>query len=108
MKPVPMPTKREEATVYAFAKQMFTVRRVKAALEKHFGRPLASTPLREDVDGSVEITDRLHVQIGLDYVIVNLWDESRTVLKARPARPGWRYVQADLEEALAEICRGGT
>jgi hypothetical protein len=92
--------------MYAFAKPTFTVRRVKNALEKQFGRKLTSTPWREEIDGSVTVTDRIDVQVGLDYVIVSLWNEGQTRVKSWPPRAGWRQALADLGEAMREAAEG--
>jgi hypothetical protein len=56
---------------------------------------------REDLDGSVDITARIHVQVGADYLVVSAW-ESAGVLKSWPPRRNIPWALRDLHEALEQ------
>jgi hypothetical protein len=55
----------------------------------------------EDVDGNVDITERIHVQVGADYLAVCAWEDS-TTMKGWPARRNIPWVFRDLQEAMRE------
>ena len=56
----------------------------------------------ENVDGEVTITDRVHVQVGNDYLVANAW-VGDTTMRSWPARTDIYRTIMDVQEALRRI-----
>jgi len=91
---------------FHFTQPTFTARIVARVIGDKLGRPLAfqEPDECEELDGCVDITSRVHIQVGADYLIVNAWIDAVT-LKSWPARSNIPYAFKDLQEALRQ-CPG--
>jgi hypothetical protein len=90
--------------LFLFSRPRFTARVVAKVIGQKLGRKLAyqEADESEDVDGNVDVTDRVHVQVGADYLVVGAWLDE-TTLRSWPARPNIPYAMRDLIEALRDF-----
>lgn len=81
----------------------FTARTVAHIVGHHLGRRLTyqEADELEDLDGTVDITARVHVQVGADYLVVCAW-QSVGVMKSWPPRRNIPWTLRDLREALEQ------
>ena len=91
---------------FMFTKPIFTAGVVAKVIGQRLGRTLHYTEANEEVDGCVDVTDRVHVQVGADYLAVCVW-ETPTVLRGWPTRRNIPWVIRDLQEALRDYPEGG-
>lgn len=56
----------------------------------------------EITDGTVHITDLVHVQVGVDYLSANKWVDEGTALVFGPMRDNLRELIADLRATLLD------
>ena len=86
---------------FLFTRPRFTSRSVARVLGHRLSRCLTyqEPDELEDLDGAVDITDRVHVQVGADYLVVCAW-ESDGVMKSWPPRRNIPRALHDLHEAL--------
>lgn len=89
------------APYYHFARPRFTAKLIARWIGRELGRKLAYQEAgeEEEADGCVEVTGRVHVQVGADYLVVCAWADA-TTLRSWPARPNIPYAFKDLQEAL--------
>lgn len=61
------------------------------------------TPWDYEEDGSIEITDRVHVQVGRNYVVVNCWVENGEAIRHWPTRRATQIAEIvkDIQSAIA-------
>jgi hypothetical protein len=85
-----------------FTRPAFTARTVAEALGRELGRPLAFTDADEEADGCVDVTSRVHVQVGADYLVVGAWVDE-TTLRTWPLRASIARALRDLEEAVRDF-----
>lgn len=88
-------------THFMFARPIFTARTVAKVLGIKLDRKLPSTEGDEDVDGVVDVTSRIHVQVGADYLIVSAWIDA-TTMRHWPPRKNIPWAFRDLQEALKQ------
>ena len=86
-------------THHMFTPPVFTARTVAKVIGQKLGRKLTYTEGDEDMDGCVEITSRVHVQVGTDYLVVCVWEDA-TTMRGWPARRNIPWAFRDLQEAL--------
>jgi hypothetical protein len=88
---------------FLFTRPRFTARTVARVIGHRLGRRLTHQELDdlEDLDGAVDITGRVHVQVGDDYLVVCAW-ESDGVMKSWPPRRNIPWALRDLQEALEQ------
>ena len=81
----------------------FTARSVACDLGQRLGRRLSyqERDELEDIDGAVDITARVHVQVGADYLVVCAW-ESDGVMKSWPPRRNIPWALRDVRKALEQ------
>ena len=81
----------------------FTARSVARVIGQRLGRRLTYQEQGEleDIDGAVDITGRVHVQVGADYLVVCAW-ESDGVMKSWPPRRNIPWALRDLREAFEQ------
>jgi len=86
-----------------FTRPRFTARSVARVIGQRLGRRLTyqEPDELEDLDGAVNITARVHVQVGADYLVVSAW-ESDGVMKSWPPRRNITRALSDLHEALEQ------
>ncbi|VTR91607.1 unnamed protein product [Gemmata massiliana] len=84
-----------------FTEPVFTARTVAKALGLRLGRTLTFAEGDEDVDGEVEVTDRVHVQVGADYLAVGMCVDEAT-LRVWPSRRDLPWAFHDLQEVLQQ------
>jgi hypothetical protein len=89
-------------THFMFAKPVFTARTVAKVLGLKLGRKLTYAEGDEDVDGEVDVTSRIHVQVGADYLSVGAWIDE-TTLRSWPPRRNIPWAYRDLQEALRDF-----
>jgi hypothetical protein len=89
--------------LFLFTRSRFTARIVARVIGHRLGRPLTFQEPDElaDLDGAVDITGRVHVQVGADYLVVCAW-ESAGVLKSWPPRRNIPWALRDLHKALEQ------
>ena len=82
----------------------FAASHVAAVVGQALGRKLGfSMPDEFDnVDGEIEITTRVHMQIGADYLVVNAWADEMT-MKSWPARRTLPQAINDVKVALQQF-----
>jgi len=87
--------------LFLFTKPAFTARTVAKVIGSKLGRKLAYTEAdeEEDVDGEVDVTSRVHVQVGADYLVVCAWIDDAT-LRSWSARRNIPWAFRDIREAL--------
>ena len=87
--------------LFLFTRPRFTARTVARVIGHRLGRRLTyqEPDEMEDLDGEVDITNRVQVQVGADYLVVCAW-ESDSVMKSWPPRQNIRSALRDLNEAL--------
>jgi hypothetical protein len=93
---------------FFFTRPRFTARRVDRVIGQRLGRRLTfqeSNDL-EDLDGAVDITSRVHVQVGADYLVVCAW-QSAGVMRSWPPRRNTLRALRDLHEALEQYPETG-
>lgn len=88
-------------THFLFARPVFTARAVARVVGRKLDRHLAYAEGDEQVDGCVEVTPRVHIQVGGDYLAVCAWADA-TTLRGWPPRRNIPWAVRDLEAALAE------
>jgi hypothetical protein len=86
-----------------FARPRFTARSVARVIGQRLSRRLTyqEPDELEDLDGAVDITGRVHVQVGTDYLVVCAW-ESDGVMKSWPPRRNIPWALRDLREAIEQ------
>jgi hypothetical protein len=86
-----------------FTEPRFTAARVAQALGPTHGRSLVFQEANEteDIDGCVDITSRVHVQVGADYLIACAWEDDQTLV-TWPARRSVLEVTRDVFAAIAK------
>ncbi len=72
-------------TQFLFAAPVFTARSVARVLGHKLGRPLSYAEGDEDVDGCVDVTDYVHVQVGADYLAVCVRVDATTRITSTPS-----------------------
>jgi len=79
----------------------FTARRIAMNIGNALGRKpnFKEADERENVDGSVEVTKRVHVQVGTDYLVVCAWKDEIT-LRTWSTRKTIRGMLTDLIAAV--------
>jgi hypothetical protein len=89
--------------LFLFTRPVFIARSVARVIGRHLGRDLKyqDPDDLEDVDGAVDITERVHVQVGADYLVVCAW-ESAGVMRSWPPRRNIPWALRDLHEALEQ------
>lgn len=85
-----------------FTPPAFTAREVAEVIGGKLGRPLPHTEGDADGDGCVDVTTRVHVQVGADYLVVGAWVDA-TTMKAWPPRRNVPWAFRDLTEALRDF-----
>lgn len=87
--------------LFLFARPRFTARTVARVIGHRVGRRLTYQEPDDlkDLDGAVDITNRIHVQVGADYLVVCAWG-SDGVMKNWPPRRTIPWALHDLHEAL--------
>lgn len=90
--------------LFLFTPPRFTARAAAKVVGKKLGRELAYQEADEieGVDGCVDVTARVHVQVGADYLVVCAWPDGAT-LRSWPPRPNIPYAIRDLEVALRDF-----
>jgi hypothetical protein len=85
-------------------KPRFTAKAVAKVIGDALGRKVAFEEFdeSEDLDGSVEATNRVHVQVGADYLVISAWKDEFT-LRCWPARSNIPDALSDLVAAVAEF-----
>lgn len=90
--------------LFLYTPPRFTAPSIARAIGNRLGRRLKYQEADdlEDLDGSVDVTARIHIQVGADYLVVCDW-ESETVLKSWP--PQYTILSAfkNLQEALGQF-----
>lgn len=86
---------------FLFTRPRFTARTVARVIGQRLGRHLTyrEPDELENLDGAVDISHRVHVQVGADYLVVCAW-ESDDVMKSWPPRRNIPSALRDLDEAL--------
>jgi hypothetical protein len=89
--------------LFLFTRPRFTARTVARVIGQRLGRRLTcqEPDELEDLDGAVDITVRVHVQVGADYLVVCAW-ESDDVMKSWPPRRNISWALRDPREALEQ------
>jgi hypothetical protein len=89
--------------LFLFTRPRFTARTVARVLGQRLGRrpTYQDADDLEALDGAVDITSRVHVQVGADYLVVCAW-ESPGVMKSWPPRRNIPWALRDLHEALEQ------
>jgi hypothetical protein len=89
--------------LFLFTRPRFTASTVARVIGHRLGRRLTyqEPDDLEDLDGAVDITNRVHVQVGADYLVVCAW-ESAGVMKCWPPRRNIPWALRDLHEALEQ------
>jgi hypothetical protein len=85
-------------------KPKFTAAAVARDIGASLGRELTTYQEpddNEDLDGAVDVTAPVHVQVGADYLIVCAWKDDQTLL-SRPARTTLAGALQDLRAALSQ------
>lgn len=88
-------------THFMFARPVFTARKVAKVLGIKLDRKLSSTDGDEDIDGCIDVTSRVHVQVGADYLVVSAWIDA-TTLKQWPPRRNIPWAYRDVQDALRQ------
>lgn len=88
---------------FLFTRPRFNARTVARVIGHRLGRRLTyqEPDELEDLDGAVDITARVHVQVGADYLVVCAW-ESDGLMKSWPPRRNIPWALRDLHEALEQ------
>ncbi len=83
---------------FLFTEPSFSAAGVARDLGAVFGRELSyhQAEVLEELDSSVNLTGRVHVQVGADYLVVGAWKDEHTLVNW-PAR-------TTLAEALEDLC----
>jgi hypothetical protein len=89
--------------LFLFTRPRFTARTVARGIGHRLGRRLTyqEPDEMEDLDGVVDITSRVHVQVGADYLVVCAW-ESAGVMKSWPPRRNIPWALRDLHAVLEQ------
>jgi hypothetical protein len=89
--------------LFLFTRPRFTARTVARVIGQRLGRSLTyqEPDDLENLDGAVDITSRVHVQVGADYLVVCAW-ESDGVMKSWPPRRTIPWALRDLREVLEQ------
>jgi hypothetical protein len=87
-----------------FTRPTFTARTIARVLGQKLDRRLSYKEADEfeELDGEVNVTDRVHVQVGADYLVVFAYQD-RMTFRSWPARPNIPYAFNDLLEALRDF-----
>jgi hypothetical protein len=88
-------------THFLFTRPAFTARTVSKVIGHKLARTLPFTEADEDVDGCVDVSRRVHIQVGADYLVVGAWVDA-TTLKGWPPRRNIPWAFRDVQEALRE------
>jgi hypothetical protein len=89
---------------FIFTKPKFTAAGVAQEIGAALGRRLTTYQEPdddEDLDGAVDVTARVHVQVGADYLIVCAWKDDQTLV-SRPARSTVAETLQDLRAVLSQ------
>ena len=88
---------------FLFTRPRFTARTVARVIGHRLGRRLTyqEPDDLEHLDGAIDITNRVHVQVGADYLVVCAW-ETDGVMKSWPPRRNILWALRDLHEALEQ------
>jgi hypothetical protein len=88
---------------FLFTPPRFTARSVARVIGERLGRKLKyqEPDELEDLDGAVDVTARVHVQVGADYLVVCAW-QTETALKSWPPRRNIPWAFKDLRESLEQ------
>ena len=84
---------------FQFVKLSIDARTVAIAAGAALGRKLPFHEADDDIDGSVEVTSRVHVQVGTDYLVVSDWKDD-AILQCWPLRHSLSLILADFDEAI--------
>ena len=89
---------------FLFTKPKFTARTVAKVIGKALGRRLdfQEADELEDMDGSVDVTRRVEVQVGADYLVVGAWIDEIT-LRSWPERQNIPDALEDIKAAIEEF-----
>ena len=74
--------------LFLFTPPRFTARTVARVIGKRLGRKLTyqEPDELEDLDGCVDVTTRVEVQVGADYLVVWAWEDATTMVTWPPRR----------------------
>jgi len=89
--------------VQHFSKAALTAQKVASIVGEALGRKLAFAEQDDfdGLDGEVDITSRVHIQVGGDYLIVNAWVDEMT-MKSWPERRSLPSTIKDVMDALKQ------
>lgn len=81
----------------------FTARQVAGIIGRKLGRKLVfhEADVWEEVDSSIDVTDRVHIQVGTDYLAVDAQVDENT-FRSWPYRSSITELMSDLSDALRD------